>query len=568
MDGSGDAIPFGAVTSSTRPTDDRSLSPVPEQSDFEDSSVSPLMSPAPTNDESKMAEEDLKAKIQAKKKKLAELKRRKEAAEATRVESTLNPDAPSFLPGESKSLADRNATRFAVKPSTITHLPDDLKNREDVASAYKEEGPEATQDIENAVSLVGTCLHMCPDDELLLRQREGDIQLLEMPQPGTIHPKDWTLRETAVKRYRRSAADYKIDVPEWIRPPDVLEKVCGYIEEWVMVRCGARAFMTSMIALIYFGQLLQERDRQGADPRYPESDSPPPLDVYQFIWDRTRMIRKDFILQNYVGTGGECDARAVRCHERIARWHAMCEHQLCHIPDFVNAQSQQNIQELGQAMKTLNQYYDDSLGRSVVEIPDEEGKETLADLKGTSHGCKNEFVMGTNPADYNGTPLKNDASSVDVSKRLIGAHAVNSACHGTAEPEMRGLYILLTMNNDGGMEVLKYASYLFQNRREVYESKPVQLAMRIYKVSHICTNPSRLLCRVAQLILSSHGIRGSSGEERTQLRSLLLNFEGPVNSISLRMHHVQVRRTYEESGLPNHGEDVWWKTIGHRRSHV
>lgn len=60
-------------------------------------------------------------------------------------------------------------------------------------------------------------------------------------------------------------------------------------------------------------------------------------------------------MQNYVGTGGKCDARAVRCHERIARWHTMCEHQLSHISDFVVMQSQQNIQELGQAMKTLNQ---------------------------------------------------------------------------------------------------------------------------------------------------------------------------------------------------------------------
>lgn len=99
----------------------------------------------------------------------------------------------------------------------------------------------------------------------------------------------------------------------------------------------------------------QERDRQGPDRRFPQDGTPNSMDVYQFIWDRTRMIRKDFILQNYVGTGGKCDARAVRCHERIARWHTMCEHQLSHISDFVVMQSQQNIQELGQAMKTLNQ---------------------------------------------------------------------------------------------------------------------------------------------------------------------------------------------------------------------
>jgi hypothetical protein len=51
-----------------------------------------------------------------------------------------------------------------------------------------------------------------------------------------LHPADWTLRNTVVKRFRRSAADYKLDVPDWVRPPDVLEKVCSYLEEWVMVR--------------------------------------------------------------------------------------------------------------------------------------------------------------------------------------------------------------------------------------------------------------------------------------------------------------------------------------------
>jgi hypothetical protein len=27
----------------------------------------------------------------------------------------------------------------------------------------------------------------------------------------------------------------QLDVPEWVRPPDVLERVCAYLEEWVMV---------------------------------------------------------------------------------------------------------------------------------------------------------------------------------------------------------------------------------------------------------------------------------------------------------------------------------------------
>jgi len=199
------------------------------------------------------------------------------------------------------------------------------------------------------------------------------------------------------------------------------------------------------------------------------------------------MIRKDFILQNYVGTGGMCDARAVRCHERIARWHAAAEHQLSHIPDFVTAQSQQNIQELGQAMKTLNQYYDDSLNRSLVEVPDAAGNETRRDLLSYTHGCSFDTVQGENPMDYDGTELRNDENDAASKQRLIGKERVTGLNRGTAEPEMRGLYILLTIENDGGMEVLKYAARLYRERPVVYYSKPVQLALDIYKVLFWCS---------------------------------------------------------------------------------
>jgi len=96
--------------------------------------------------------------------------------------------------------------------------------------------PRTREDLDTAGSLTGTCQHMCPDEELVRRERENDIQLLETTMPGTIHPQGWTLRNTAIKRFRRSAADYKLDVPEWVRPPHVLERVCGYLEEWIMVR--------------------------------------------------------------------------------------------------------------------------------------------------------------------------------------------------------------------------------------------------------------------------------------------------------------------------------------------
>jgi len=182
------------------------------------------------------------------------------------------------------------------------------------------------------------------------------------------------------------------------------------------------------------------------------------------------MIRKDYILQNYTGTGGRCSAAAVRCHERIARWHCMMEHQLSHISEYVIQQSQQNIQELGQAMKTLNQYYDDSEGRSTMEEKDADPK----------HGCQSDAIMGgQDPVDYDGSVLSNDNSSMGTTSRIIGQSG--QASNGTAEPEMRGLYIILTLNNDGGMEVLKYVSSLYKNRPEIYNSRPVQLALSVFR---------------------------------------------------------------------------------------
>ncbi len=241
----------------------------------------------------------------------------------------------------------------------------------------------------------------------------------------------------------------------------------------------------------------QERDRQGIDKRWAQSqqpsDTPPPLDVYQFIWDRTRMIRKDFILQNYIGTGGRCDARAVRCHERIARWNAMMEHQLSHIPDFVMHQSQQNVAELGQTMKTLNMFYDDAEGRSLAEA---EG----AGNEGHVQGCGSDVVMGKSPVDFDGAPLANTVQSADVAKRIIGANGIKSPTHGTAEPEMRGLYILLTLNNEGGMEVLKYSGRLCVQRPAVFYSRPVQLALSIFQVCFL----SMISCFAKYTILLTH----------------------------------------------------------------
>lgn len=167
-------------------------------------------------------------------------------------------------------------------------------------------------------------------------------------------------------------------------------------------------------------------------------------------------------------------------------------------------------------MKTLNQYYDDSLGRAIVDVPDEEGRETRTDTTKYSHGCKSDTVKGGNPVDYDGTPLNNaaDASSM-ASNRLIGATLAYNPAKGTAEPEMRGLYILLTMNNDGGMEVMRYSARLYRERPEIYNSRPVQLALDIFKVR--AWNPSTFVIFSG----APKPVACLTGQERLQLRPIL-----------------------------------------------
>ena len=125
-------------------------------------------------------------------------------------------------------------------------------------------------------------------------------------------------------------------------------------------------------------------------------------------------------------------------------------------------------------MKTLNIYYDDSLRRSVVEEPEYVNKDGK-----TFHGCQNDQVQGPMPVDFDGTLLNAEMNP----NRIVGTTNANKINHGTAEPEMRALYILLTMDNDGGMEVLKYAGALCVENPMVYKSKPVQLALSVYTVS-------------------------------------------------------------------------------------
>ena len=101
------------------------------------------------------------------------------------------------------------------------------------------------------------------------------------------------------------------------------------------------------------------------------------LKSYSFIRDRTRAIRNDFTLQNYNGP------EAIECHERIARYHILCSHQLSDSPSVV---IQQEHEQLRKTLQSLIEFYSDNRPKKYPNEAEFQGYYIL------SHLFRNEFI--------------------------------------------------------------------------------------------------------------------------------------------------------------------------------
>jgi SAC3/GANP family len=159
--------------------------------------------------------------------------------------------------------------------------------REAIRQQYIKAGvlpdPSKAQELDLAQKFKGTCPDMCPEFEQVEREMQKELDLLETLEgsSGRVDP------ERAVKKYRRPAAGREVPLPEDVRPPAVLKSTLDYL----------------------FHSLLPE------SPFAPEFNQ-----IQAFLWDRTRAIRQDFIVQS------EGEDLTIECHERIARYHILTLH--------------------------------------------------------------------------------------------------------------------------------------------------------------------------------------------------------------------------------------------------
>ncbi|KAJ1573899.1 hypothetical protein NDA12_000117 [Ustilago hordei] len=209
--------------------------------------------------------------------------------------------------------------RFEDAPKQGNRFLEMKGGREALRNAYIKSGvlpdPDKPTDLALAVKLVGTCQDMCPEFEREEREFQKELDPLEV-YPGT----DRVDPRIAVKIYRRPAAGRELPLPEDVRPPPVLKRTLDYL----------------------FHDLLP------ADPNDSRFTS-----VQGFLWNRTRAVRQDFIVQSEGG------AIAIECHERIARYHILCLHWRGG-PGAEGWSEQQELEQLRKTMRSLIEFYDDN----------------------------------------------------------------------------------------------------------------------------------------------------------------------------------------------------------------
>uniref|UniRef100_A0A673YSM1 Germinal-center associated nuclear protein n=1 Tax=Salmo trutta TaxID=8032 RepID=A0A673YSM1_SALTR len=165
---------------------------------------------------------------------------------------------------------------------------------------------------------VGTCPDMCPEKERYMRETRNQLSCFEVV-PDT----ERVDHVAAIKEYSRSSADQEEPLPYELRPLPVLSMTMDYLVTQIM--------------------------DQGHD-NY--------RDWYDFVWNRTRGIRKDITQQHL------CDPLTVSLIEKCTRFHVHCAHHLCqeHMMTF---DAKINNENMTKCLQSLKEMYQDLSTRGV-----------------------------------------------------------------------------------------------------------------------------------------------------------------------------------------------------------
>ncbi|OKL63631.1 hypothetical protein UA08_00269 [Talaromyces atroroseus] len=201
---------------------------------------------------------------------------------------------------------------------------DRVRQREKAIKQGQMADPNQPTLLNKAITPVGTCTTMCPEFERVERIVQKMVDKSEKSLDPTTNSLE--VRELKMlKRFRRSAAGYDEQLPSDIRTPNTLLQSMNYLIRHVV-------------------------------------SGPDPLGlIHKFVWDRTRSIRNDFSVQQL--TKVEDIKIAVKCLERIARFHIISLHLLSSPDNEEQFDHHQEREQLNNTMLSLMHYYDDNRER-------------------------------------------------------------------------------------------------------------------------------------------------------------------------------------------------------------
>ncbi|XP_031565295.1 germinal-center associated nuclear protein-like [Actinia tenebrosa] len=202
----------------------------------------------------------------------------------------------------------------------------------EMIDAKLREGVTKASDITTAKAVQGTCPDMCPEKERYMREDRRRLHVYEtIPGTGSsLEDNPQVDHAKAIKEYDRSAADKEEPLPHELRPIPTLKMTMDYL-------------VTNIMDIGKEGQWG---------------------DWFDFLWNRTRAIRKDITQQHL------CDVGSVDLIEKTARFHIFCAHYLCD-QDLGVFDPRINTENLTKCLQTLKQFYNDLYKNEGIICPNE-----------------------------------------------------------------------------------------------------------------------------------------------------------------------------------------------------
>ncbi|CAM9602278.1 unnamed protein product, partial [Discosporangium mesarthrocarpum] len=207
--------------------------------------------------------------------------------------------------------------------------------------------------LSEAVIKVGLVQGMCSAKEISDRVVQGDVAVLEREHPQYLKPtgQPWSREELMIKKHQRAAAGLDISKAELLRTPLWLAHTMDHIVQECMDRgwMGGGGGDPRLESYLVLNKVTNGRHTIEEQMVH---------ELYDFIWNRTRMVRSDYSMQGFNSIVGLTSDACMLVYERMARWYIIMSNRMS-VNGVFRAQHypRLNLKEQVATLKALMDFY-------------------------------------------------------------------------------------------------------------------------------------------------------------------------------------------------------------------